>query len=139
MTWQVEMRAQRNPTSGFTLLETLVALTIAALCVTTVLLVSIQLQTREADTLRRARLTEFALGVLDIYRVLGPKMGLDGARPGGWVWSLKERPYTEGVEAARAYRIVYLEVDATVFNREAPDLRVSLSEVVARRQSDVAP
>ncbi|NBZ90072.1 type II secretion system protein [Stagnihabitans tardus] len=133
------MKIRRNPRSGFTLLETLVALAIASLCVMMILLASIQLQTRESDALARTRLTEFALGVLETYRVLGPKMGPGGERLGGWVWSLVATPRHDENGDAKTLGIAYLDVDVTVFNRERPEFRVTLSEIVARRLSDAAP
>lgn len=133
------MQRRRNPWSGFTLLETLVALAIASMCVMMILLASIQLRTRESYALERAKLTEFALGVIETYHVIGPNMGSAGERPGGWVWSLVASLNLEEGADAKIFGIAYLDIDVTVFNRERPEFQVTLSQVVARRLSDVVP
>jgi prepilin-type N-terminal cleavage/methylation domain-containing protein len=121
----------RNRQSGFTLLEALVSLALVALIASGVLRQSGWAGTQQRDRLDRLILTEFARSVLDEYRVTYPSMASTGTFEGAWRWAVTETPATD-IEP-KIPNLGYLELQATVWNEELPDRKISLTTLLARR------
>lgn len=129
----------RRRRSGFTLLEAMIALAIAALCVALTLETAYRLQRAQSDGVFRTQLQEFALSVFDGYRVLGPDFGTQGKESGGWIWSLTITQMSDPDGRGKALGLAYLEVTAVVRNSARPDLTVTETEIIARRADEVVP
>ena len=123
----------RRRTSGFTLLETLIAFAIGALVVGTGFVVIGQALTRQAQMESRLELSQFARATLTEYVVTYPEMPRKGTYGGAWSWDINEAPLASPSLDEIGLPIRYVDVTVTV-QRIGEPLELSLSSAVARRR-----
>lgn len=127
--------ARRNPTSGFVLLDALMAFALVALVLSAIYLALPANTIRQTERLSRLYATEFAVSVLEEYRATFPVMASEGLDPTGWAWAIAEREVEPDPPGSLSAQIKYYEVTVTVWQEDRPDARQSLTTIVARRRS----
>jgi type II secretory pathway pseudopilin PulG len=126
---------RRNPTRGFVLLDALVAFALVALVLTAVYLALPTTATRGAERLNRLQATEFAVSILEEYRMTFPLMPAEGEDRSGWSWTLTEREVSPEPPGSMDALLSYHEVTATVWHVTRPTNRQTLTTLIARRRT----
>jgi hypothetical protein len=126
---------RRNPTSGFVLLDALIAFALVALVLTAIYLALPTTSIRQADRLHRLHGTEFAVSLLEEYRVTFPLMPTEGRDPSGWSWAVTEREVSPDPPGSMDALLSYHEVTVTVWHETWPERRQTMTTLVARRRT----
>jgi prepilin-type N-terminal cleavage/methylation domain-containing protein len=121
----------RNPRSGFTLLEALIALALVALVAGIALQHNGWAGSQQKDRLERLYMLEFARSVLEEYKATYPQMLPEGQVPGSWHWQVTET-LTPTIDPP-LLGIVYVDLKATVWLAETPSRQAVLTTRIARR------
>ncbi len=111
------------------LLDALVAFAIVALALATILITLPRLAERDVARLSRHQASEFAYSKFEEFRMAFPALDLSGTDPSGWAWQIAERP--GGMGSSDLIDLVTVQV--TTWHIDQPELRVTLSGIVARR------
>ena len=123
----------RHGKTGFALLEAMIAFALAALVITAVLSVIPGVSSKQRERLNRLHATEYALSVLEEYRVTFPAMLPRGTDPSGWQWEIVERPLAGDSTGTMTGLIDLFEVEVRVSRPEIIGAEARLSSVIARR------
>ena len=120
--------------AGFTFLEVLISLALTAIVVGTVLVTFSRAATVQAERLHDLWLAEFALSVLEEYRVTFPEMPISGATAGGWQWKISETVASPNPPGSLDGEMVYVSISATVWQAVRPDQTYLATTLIARRK-----
>ena len=117
----------RDRTSGFVMLDALIAFAIAALALTLVLAILPAASKRHSERIFLQQAVEFAYSVMEEYRTTFPVMPTHGEEPSGWSWTINEGP----LEVAGTVRLMGITV--TTWHRDRPELRATMRSSMALR------
>lgn len=126
---------KRNPISGFVLIDAMIAFALVAVVLSAVYLVLPATASRQIERLNRLYATEFAVSVLEEYRMTFPGMSTEGQEPSGWTWAITEQKVDPDPPGSMTALISYHEVTVTVWHEDRPDSRHLITTIVARRRT----
>lgn len=128
----MKLPSKRHRNSGFTLLETLLALACAAIVLGAFYALTIQSSRSLQSAKQTYELSEVARAMLDEYIVTYPMMESKGNYGARWDWYVDERAYVPDHQTSQDHHFEFVEVTVTVSRKDLPN-RYSLSRAIALR------
>lgn len=130
----MKLPSKRHRNSGFTLLETLLALACAAIVFGAFYALTIQSSRSLQSAKHTYELSEVARAILDEYIVTYPRMETKGSYDARWDWYVEERAYVPDQQTSQDHHFEFVGITVTVSRKDSSN-HYSLSRAIALRGS----
>lgn len=127
-----EPHPPRAAQSGFTFLEVLISLALTASVMGVVIVTFSHAATLQTELLHSLWRSEFAVSVLEEYKVTFPAMPETGTTADGWQWQITESEANPNPPGSLDAEMTYVAINVKVWQRARPEDTYSATTLIAR-------